>query len=335
LKLYSNQLQAHLNQDFKSCYLIVGDEPLQLKESCDAIRQKAKSLGFLEREVLHVDKSFSWNTLQASMGTMSLFAEKKLMELHLPTGKPGAAGSKAIVQLVENIPHDVGLLILCEQWTAANDKTKWVKTIESLGALMRVYMPKPNEFKGWLRNRCQKIGLNVDTDTISLLALRLEGNLLAADQELEKLKMRFSNQRISVNEAANLVADSARFDVFRLTDSLLENDLKRVIRMSRSLRQNNTALVVIHWALERETRTLLSFAYMRDQGIRIGPAEYRKHGIWQNRQALIQAALNRMQSKKLEFLISKLALLDRIIKGQASGDAWLEMEKWLIKFCHD
>ena len=335
MKLYNNQLESHLNQDFKSCYLIVGDEPLQLKEACDSIRQKAKTLGFLEREVLHVDKKFSWDSLQASMGTMSLFAEKKLMELHLPTGKPGAAGSKAITSFVENIPNDICLLIISEQWTAANDKTKWVKTIESLGVLMRVYMPKTHEFKGWLKNRCQKIGLNVETDTISLLALRLEGNLLAADQELEKLKMRFSNHRISVKEAASLVADSARFDVFRLTDSLLENDLKRVIRMARSLRQNNTALVVIHWALERETRTLLSFAYMRDQGSRIGPAEYRKHGIWQNRQALIQAALNRLSRKKLEKLIAGLAHLDRVIKGQTTGDGWLEMEKWLKNFCHD
>ena len=333
MKLYSNQLSGHLDQDFKSCYLIVGDEPLQLKEAGDAIRQKAKSIGFLEREVLHVDKKFSWDSLQSSMGTMSLFAEKKLMELHLPTGKPGAAGSKAISQFVENIPHDICLLIICEQWTAANDKTKWVKSIISIGAFLRVYMPKPHEFATWLRNRCRKIGLNVEADTISLLALRLEGNLLAADQELEKLKMRFDSQIISVKQVAGLVADSARFDVFRLTDSLLENDLKRVIRMARSLRQNNTALVVIHWALERETSVLLGFAYMRDQGSRIGPAEYRKFGIWQNRQALIRSALNRLTSKKLEELISGLAHLDRVIKGQATGDAWLEVEQWLMKFC--
>lgn len=335
MKLYSNQLDAHLSQEFKSSYLIVGDEPLQLKEATDAIRAKAKSVGFLEREVLHVDKSFSWDTLQSSMGTMSLFAEKKLIELNLPTGKPGAAGSKAITQFVENIPHDICLLIICEQWTAANDKTKWVKSIESLGVLMRVYMPKANEFKGWIRNRCQKIGLNVDSDTISLLSLRLEGNLLAADQELEKLKMRYSNIKITVKDAANLVADSARFDVFRLTDSLLENDLKRVVRMLRSLKQNNMALVVIHWALEREVRTLLSFAYRRDQGLRIGPADYRKHGIWQNRQALIQAALNRLNSSKLEQMICQLAHLDRVIKGQAFGDAWLCTENWLKDFCHD
>ena len=333
MKIYANQLEQQLNQGIQSCYLIVGDEPLQLKEAVDAIRQKAKSQGFSEREVLHVDKSFKWDMLFSSMGTLSLFSEKKLMELHLPTGKPGAAGSKAICQFVESIPADICLLIQCEQWTAANDKTKWVKTIEKMGTFMRVYMPKPQEFGNWLRTRCKKIGLNVQSDTISLLAMRLEGNLLAADQELIKLKMRFSNQMISAKDVSGLVADSARFDVFRLTDALLENQLHRVLRMLRALKQNNTAIVVIHWALERQLRTLLFFAYIKQKGQRVSPADYRKQGIWQNQQAAIQGVINRLSAEQLEQLILGITKLDRIIKGQAHGDAWLAMEQWLVKFC--
>jgi DNA polymerase-3 subunit delta len=333
MKIYANQLQTQLQQGLQSCYLIVGDEPLQLKEACDAIRNKAKSEGFTEREVLHVDNKFKWEMLFASMGTMSLFAEKKIMELYLPTGKPGAAGSKAIVQFVENLPPDICLLIQCEQWSASNDKTKWVKTIESVGTFMRVYMPKPHEFGQWLNNRCRKIGLNVQSDSIALLALRLEGNLLAADQELEKLKMRFSNQTITAKDVASLVADNARFDVFRLTDAMLENNLPRVLRMLRALKQNNVALVVIHWAIERQVRVLLHFAYIKAKGQRIGPVDYRKQGIWQNQQAPIQATLNRLNANQLELLISELAVLDRVIKGQAKGDGWLIMEQWMLKFC--
>ena len=333
MKIYANQLENQLLKGLQSCYLIVGDEPLQLKEAIDAIRQKAKSDGFTEREILHVDKIFKWDMLMASMGTLSLFAEKKLMELHLPTGKPGAAGSKAIVNFVENIPADICLLIQCEQWTAANDKTKWVKTIESHGSFMRVYMPKPHEFGQWLNNRCRKIGLNVQSDTIAILAQRLEGNLLAADQELEKLKMRFSQQVITARDVAGLVADNARFDVFRLTDALLENNLERVLRMLRALKQNNTASVVIHWAIERQVRMLLHFAYLKSKGQRIGPADYRKQGIWQNQQAIIQSALNRLNSDKLEQLLLGIAKLDKVIKGQAQGDAWLEMELWLTDYC--
>ncbi len=333
MKIYANQLVNALNQGLSSCYLVVGDEPLQLMEAVDLIRAKAKSQGFTESEVLHVDKSFKWETLYSSMGTMSLFAEKKILELHLPTGKPGAAGSKALVQFVESIPNDIILLIQCQEWTAANDKTKWVKTIEKNGLFMRVYMPKPQEFGNWLRNRCRQIGLNVESQAIAILTIRLEGNLLAAAQELEKLKMRFADKMISAQEISGLVADNARFDVFRLMDAMLANNLARCIKMVRALKQNNTALVVIHWALERQTRTLLALAGLRQTGQRIGPAEYRKHGIWQNQQAAIQSCLNRLTLPQLEQLLSGLSDLDLMIKGQASGDAWLELEKWLIDFC--
>ena len=333
MKIYANQLDSQLSKGLQTCYLIVGDEPLQLKEATDSIRKKAQSEGFTEREIIHVDSKFKWEMLFASLGTMSLFAEKKIIELFLPTGKPGAAGSKAIVQFVEDLPSDICLLIQCEQWTAANDKTKWAKTIENTGTFMRVYMPKPHEFGQWLNRRCQKIGLKVQSDTIALLAMRLEGNLLAADQELEKLKMRFAKQMVTAQDVAGLVADNARFDVFRLTDALLENNLPRVLRMLRALKQNNTAIVIIHWALERQIRMLLHFAYIKSNGQRIGPADYRKQGIWQNQQAVIQSALNRLTIRHLETLLLGIAQLDKIIKGQAKGDAWLDMEIWLIDYC--
>lgn len=333
MKIYANQLAGQLSHGLQSCYLIVGDEPLQVMEAVDAIRNKAKSEGFTEREVMHVDTKFKWDMLFASMGTLSLFAEKKIMELHIPSGKAGAVGSKAITKFVENIPDDICLLIQCEQWTAANDKTKWVKTIEKNGTFMRVYLPKASEFGSWLRMRCRSIGLHVENETIALLAMRLEGNLLAASQELEKLKMRFGSQNITVRDVAGLVADNARFDVFRLTDALLENQLSRVLRMTRALKQNSISIVILHWALERQTRTLLFFASIKSKGQRVSPADYRKQGIWQNQQALIQAALNRLQTQQLQELLVGMAQLDRIIKGQAKGDAWLELEKWMMRFC--
>ncbi|MBL4660409.1 MAG: DNA polymerase III subunit delta [Alcanivoracaceae bacterium] len=333
MKIYANQLAAQLNNGLQACYLIVGDEPLQMQEATDAIRQKAQSEGFTEREILHVDKKFKWETLSSSMGTMSLFAEKKIIELYIPTGKPGAAGSKAITEFVAGIPVDICLLIQCEQWSAASDKTKWVKAIENAGSFMRVYMPKPHELGAWLRNRCRKIGLNIEADTITILAMRLEGNLLAADQELEKLKMRFANQVITAKDVASLVADNARFDVFRLTDALLENNLNRVLRMIRALKQDNTPIVIIHWALERQIRTLLFFAYIKEKGQRVSSTDYRKQGVWQNQQSAIQSVLNRLSARKLEQLIVSIAKLDRIIKGQTRGDAWLALEQWMVSFC--
>ena len=237
MRLYANQLAGHLQQQLSPCYLLVGDEPLQLQEGIDQIRHKARQSGFTEKEVFHVDKSFSWHLLQSSAGNMSLFAEKRIIELFLPTGKPGRAGSAAITDFVENMPDDVMLIMRCDEWTAANDKSKWVKTLDKHGVVMRVYLPKPQDFPRWLQQRCRDIGLHVDTDVIRSLALRLEGNLLAAAQELEKLKMRFGDAALSAEQIRGMVADNARFDVFRLTDSLLEGHSKKAIRILRSLRK--------------------------------------------------------------------------------------------------
>ncbi len=333
MKIYPNQLDNTLKQGLQPCYLIVGDEPLQQQEAIDKIRQKAKTEGYTEREVLHVDKKFKWEMLFASMGTMSLFAEKKIMELYLPTGKPGTAGSKAIIQFVENIPFDICFIIRCDQWTAANDKTKWVKTFEKYGSFMRVYMPAGNDFYQWLRNRCQLLGLAVQNDAITLLALRLEGNLLAAAQELEKLKMRFGTNSISAKDIAGLVADNARFDVFRLNDTLLENNLLKSLKIIRGLQQNNTAVTIIHWALERQTRMLCYFAELNAKGQRPSLADYRKHGIWQKQQNTINSVVNRLNINKLHRLVKEMAELDRICKGQAQGDPWLAIEKWCVNFC--
>lgn len=334
MKLYVNQLQSRLNSNFDSCYLVVGDEPLQLKESADSIRNKAKDLGFTEREVHHVDKKFSWLNLQASMGTMSLFAEKKLIELNLPTGKPGAAGSKAICEFVENIPADICLLVLCEQWTASNDKTKWAKTIEQKGAFLRVYLPKPQEFGQWIQRRCSSIGLNVEPQAIALLAARLEGNLLAASQELEKLKMRFGTNVISLQEASQLVSDNSRYDVFKLTDSLLAFESFRVIKMLRSLKQNGVSIIVVHWSIERELRMLFTFALKKQKGESLSATDFRKFGIWQQRQPVIQSALNKLSYSLLSKIQIEIARIDRVIKGQETGDAWIEMEKLVLLFCH-
>lgn len=329
MRLYANQFQKHLASGLAKCYLLVGDEPLQLQEACDAVKNKAAAEGFTEREAHQVDGQFKWHQLHDAAGNMSLFASKRLIDLHLPTGKPGTAGSKALVEFVQNMPVDVMLLIRCDEWSANNDKSKWVKTLTDEGAFMRVFQPKANELPAWIQNRCQQIGLNADRDAIALLAMRLEGNLLAAAQELEKLKMRFADQTISGKDVAGLVADNARFDVFRLTDALIEGQVLKAIRILRSLQKNDLSPVVIHWALEKECRMLCDLASIRAQKHNVGPADYRRHGIWQNRQAPIQRFLNQCSMSRLEGQLSALSVIDKQIKGRASGDAWQAMERWL------
>ncbi|MCB1584254.1 MAG: DNA polymerase III subunit delta [Marinicella sp.] len=332
MRLYVNQLSGHLNQGLLPVYLLVGDEPLQLQEASDAIKRKASEQGFSERETYLVDNSFQWHELQNSAGNMSLFAAQRIIDLHIPNGKPGTQGSKSIVDFIDSMPADVMLIIRCDEWNAANDKTKWVKTIIDKGGFLRVYQPKAAELPQWIRQRCQSIGLQVDHDAISLLSMRLEGNLLAAAQELEKLKMRFPNQQITGKDIAGLVADSARFDVFRLTDALMDNNSARAIRIFRSLKKNDIPVVVIHWALERETRLLCELAFIRQQNRNVSPADYRKLGVWQNRQAIIQSTLNRHPLTHWECCLQQLSDIDRMIKGRLAGDPWLTLEKWLLTF---
>lgn len=332
MRLYANQLKSNLDNGLKPFYLLVGDEPLQLQESMDSVRDKAKQEGYTEREVLQVDQHFSWHELSHSAETMSLFAEKKVVELFMPSGKPGRAGSSAIIDFIKRKPVDVVLIIRCDDWSAANDKAKWVKAIENSGVIVRVYLPKPQEFPRWVQQRCQQIGLSVDNDVLRALALRLEGNLLAAAQELEKLKMRFGNDALDIHSIKGLVADNARFDVFRLTDSLLEGNSKRAIRITRSLRKNELAETLILWALHRETSMLTDLSLKRSVQQNIQPADYRKYGIWKNRQAMVQSVLNRLNLKHLESCLSGLSELDKIIKGRCAGNFWLSLERWLIHF---
>jgi len=332
MRLYSNQLKTHLKQGLLSTYLLVGDEPLQLQEAGDAIKAKAAAEGFSEREVYTVDNKFQWHELQNSAGNMSLFAAKRIIDLHLPTGKPGAKGSKGIVDFVENMPADVMLIIRCDEWTAANDKTKWVKTIIDKGAFLRVYQPKAAELPGWIQQRCQTIGLRADQDAINLLSLRLEGNLLAAAQELEKLKMRYADQPITGKDVASLVADNARFDVFRLTDALFDWQPARAIRILRSLQKNDLSPVIIHWALERENRMLCELSFIRAGNQQITAADYRRFGIWQNRQALIQRVLNQKPLSHWEQCLQRLSDIDRMIKGRLSGNPWQHMEQYMLNF---
>lgn len=333
MRLYANQLQQHLSQQLLPCYLLVGDEPLQLQEGLDAIRQQAKQAGFLEREFHAVDTAFQWQKLQSDSANLSLFAEKKLIELHIPNGKPGRAGSAMISDFVQNLADDMMLLVRCDQWTAANDKSKWVKTIDQHGVVMRVYQPKTEQMPNWIEQRCRSIGLKVDRDAIALLSMRLEGNLLAAAQELEKLKMRFAEQPINGKQIAGLVADNARFDVFRLTDSLIEGNGLKSIRILRSLQKNDLSPVIIHWALEKETRMLCEFAHLRQHQRNVSTADYRRYGIWQNRQAAIQKCLNQHSLQHFERALTELSKLDQIIKGRHFGNPWQTTEQWLTKFC--
>src|SRR5690606_34729471 len=217
-KLRPEQLGAALAKQLAPIYLVSGDEPLLIQESCDQIRAAARKNGFSERELYHVETSFDWNQLLSAANSLSLFAEKKIIELRMPSGKPGDKGGKILQEYAESPAPDNLLLIITEKLDGAVQKSKWFKAVESFGQHIQVWPVTAAQLPRWIGLRLQSAGLRADSDAIDLLVSRIEGNLLAAVQEIEKLKLLADNNHINYELMASVVADSARYDVFGLAD---------------------------------------------------------------------------------------------------------------------
>lgn len=219
MRLRADQLTAQLKKQLLPVYLVSGDEPLLVQEACDAIRAGAREAGCSEREVMHVDGKFKWDQLLASSAEMSLFAERKLIELRVPSGKPGAEGSKALVQYLAQPSPDNILLIVAGKIDKASTNSKWFKTIDKAGAVTQLWPIEARELPRWLQQRCGQLGLEIDQDALLMLGDRVEGNLLAAVQEIEKLRLITKGQRITAEDISDSVADNARYNLFALIDS--------------------------------------------------------------------------------------------------------------------
>ncbi|MBV1875013.1 MAG: DNA polymerase III subunit delta, partial [Cycloclasticus sp.] len=219
MQLDANQLSFSVDKELLPVYLVSGDEPLQQGEAVDLIRQKARERGFLNREVLHVDGKFDWNQLYAASLSQSLFAEKNLIELNLPTAKPGRDGSQAIEKVIAGLSTDNILIIIAGKLDANSKKAKWFKSISEHGVVVQVWPLVDGKLFQWLKHRLKLKGLTTSQQGIKLLADSVEGNLLAADQEIEKLHILFGSMELSADDISNAVADNARYDVFKLTDS--------------------------------------------------------------------------------------------------------------------
>ncbi|KPK38197.1 MAG: hypothetical protein AMJ69_09120 [Gammaproteobacteria bacterium SG8_47] len=321
MKLRIEQLSAHLAKAMAPVYLIAGDEPLQVKEAGDAVRRRCTELGYTERYVFHAGKAFDWEDILRAGDTLSLFAEKRLIDVRLPTGKPGDAGAKVLMRYAEQPSPDTLLLITSAKVDA---RAKWVGALERTGILVQVWAPQPHELGGWIKRRMQAKGLRANSEVVALLAERVEGNLLAADQELEKLALLCVDGEVNEAAVATAVADSARFDVFGLVDSALAGDAVRVVRMAYGLRAEGVEPVLVLWALARELRLLLQLAQRCAQGEGVGAALGALR-VWDSRKAVVGGALRRLSLEDLRTLLHRAARLDLIAKGGAAGKAWDEL----------
>ncbi|UTF59979.1 DNA polymerase III subunit delta [Gilvimarinus sp. DA14] len=320
-RIRPDQLPRALQDRLAPVYLVSGDEPLLVQEACDAIRQAARQQGFSERELHHVDPGFDWGQLHDAAASMSLFASKKLIEVRLPNGKPGDKGSRALSEYAATPSEDNLLLIVSGKLDSAATRSKWYKALDSVGAHIPIWPIDPPQLPRWIGQRLQQAGLNADRGAIELLVSRIEGNLLAATQEIEKLKLLAPDGQISTELMASVVADSARYDVFGLADRALAGDARAAVKSLQGLKTEGTEAPAVLWALTRDIRQLLQVASQTEQGKHPDWA-MKQAGVWAKRQNLFGAALRRLKRPQLELLLRQAGGVDRAIKGMRNADPW-------------
>ncbi len=327
MNLRPEQLQERLRAGLAPVYLISGDEPLQQGEAGDAVRGAARAQGFGERQVMHVEGGFDWQSLLAEANALSLFAERKLIELRLPSGKPGAAGTKALLAYLERPPEDTVLLIVSGKLDKAAQKTQWFKAVDRAGVTVQVWPVEPRELPGWIERRLRQRGLSPAAGAAALLAERVEGNLLAAAQEVEKLVLTCGGGELSVEAVAAAVANSARFDAFGLVDAALLGDAARVTRMLHGLQTEGVEPLALLWAVVRELRSLAQMAAQVEAGV---PRDRALSRVWGKRKGAVGAGLARHNARRWQQMLRRAARIDRIAKGAAAGNAWDELLQLLL-----
>jgi len=321
MRIKPEQLSAVLQKGLKPIYFITGDEPLQLGEMADAVRKAAKKAGFENREIISAETGFEWNQLAFSAESLSIFADKKIIDLRLPSGTPGTDGAKALIAYCERVPEDTLLLITAGKVASSALKTRWLEALDKVGVVIQVWPLEGQDLIRWLHQRLHQRGLNAETDGLRILASRIEGNLLAAAQEIEKLYVLYGTGNLSNQQIIDVVADSSRYDVFKLMDSVLSASVNRIFKVLSGLRAEGIAAPIVLWALTREARGLIKIKLALTQG-QNRDTVFKNNQIWDKRKQLVNNALNRLSESDLNSILVLSAKADRQIKGQQQGDAW-------------
>ena len=321
MRIKPEQLSAVLQKGLKPVYFITGDEPLQLGEMADAVRKAAKKAGFENREIISAETGFEWNQLAFSAESLSIFADKKIIDLRLPSGTPGTDGAKALIAYCERVPEDTLLLITAGKVASSALKTRWLEALDKVGVVIQVWPLEGQDLIRWLHQRLHQRGLNAETDGLRILASRIEGNLLAAAQEIEKLYVLYGTGNLSNQQIIDVVADSSRYDVFKLMDSVLSASVNRIFKVLSGLRSEGVASPIVLWALTREARVLIKIKLAISQG-QNRELVFKNNQIWDKRKQLVSNALDRLSDHDLNGILVMSAKADRQIKGQQRGDAW-------------
>lgn len=326
MKLRPEQLAAALKKGLLPIYIVSGDEPLLVEETAALIRQALREKGVAERQSFQAETGFKWAEWLASFDSLSLFAEQRLIELRLPTGKPGVEGGKTLEAWCANPPADTWLLVLLPKLDRAGQNAKWFKALEAAGALIAIQPPSLEQLPSWIGERLGRHGLKAERETLAWLAGRVEGNLLAAHQEVEKLALLLPPGPIKLDEVREAVVDVARYDASDLPEALLKGDAIRYCRILDGLKAEGEAPPLAVWMLANEVRNLYRLASGQARGESLAGL-YAELRIWESRQPLVGRALKRVNLPQLTQALRQLGLIDRAAKGLLREDAWELMKQ--------
>jgi DNA polymerase III subunit delta len=319
VSLSPEQLEASLARRLAPAYLIAGDEPLLIQECADAVRGRAREQGFAEREVHAVERGFDWAALAGDLSSLSLFASRRLVELRLKTPAAAEGGAGLFARIAAHPPDDLLLLLIAPKLDRRSQPA-WLKAISQAGEVIEVRPVEPAALPSWIQGRLRRVGLRADAEAVRLLVERVEGNLLAAHQEIEKLRLLHGAGELDAEAVRAAVADSARFDIFKLTDAAVAGDLGRALRILSGLRAEGIAIPQVLWPLARELRSLVRVRWLLDQGLAPQLAMSRA-GVWRNRTMQVGRAVARHDGRALRAMVRRLALVDRMAKGGVPGNA--------------
>jgi len=334
MQLRAEELERHLSRGLDALYVIHGDEPLQSLEAADAIRASARANGYLERDVFSAERGFDWKQLRASGASLSLFSSKKLIELRIPGGKPGAEGGPAIVQYCAALAADVLTIVTLPRLDRKAQDSAWFSALTHKGTLINALQLERAQLPRWIAARLARQKQKADQATLQFLADSVEGNLLAANQEIQKLGLLFSPGELAFDPVCSAVLNVARYDAFKLNEAMLAGDTARLARMLDGLKSEGEAPPKILWVLAEEIRAVAKVQAGVAQGESLQQL-YRNNRVWGDvRQRLVSEAARRIKAAALGQALRHAARIDRTAKGLARGDVWDELLQLCLRFAH-
>ncbi len=327
MRLRSDQLEGHLQQNLLPVYLISGDEQMLVEEAADLVRKQARKQGADDRQVWHVEGRFNWSELQWQEQTMSLFSSQRLLEIRLPSGAPGKEGGEALRRYAANPPVDTTLLIISGKVDTRSQKSKWFTELDRVGVTIPIWPIDFANLPRWISQRMQQRGLRANQQVFELIAERVEGNLFAAAQEIDKLQLLCPDGNVDEQLVLESVADNARFEAFGLMDTVLAGQVSKIPRIINRLRAEGLDILAVFSAISWSLHRMVNMAVQLDSGMRIEQVfSSQKPPVWEKSRPIMRQALSRHERSQWQGFLQQMAQIDQAAKGSLKHCPWTLLE---------